>query len=256
MSDKNLVRALHAVHALDVQQAPKQHRLKTPQCPSLPHFAVALQQGWTPEEGAHVTGCAYCQTITAMEWRMACPGLLTLVLHLAGASYNVQAMQHHLEDDACRRCQRLLQSRWLHALAQMILTGQRTLAHVQALVDATVATFAPLQALVGAFAPTTRRPFQARAVHPDGSLTVTLREATDGNLVVHVETPDPGKSGQKVRVEVVGEGEPLVAEVILEAQGAYGCAGLHIFGVFAELAPRLGADCAVLATLIEADASQ
>ena len=41
-----------------------------------------------------------------------------------------------------------------------------------------------------------------------------------------------------------------------EAQGAYGCAGLHIFGVFAELAPRLGADCAVLAMLIEDEAAQ
>jgi hypothetical protein len=93
-------------------------------------------------------------------------------------------------------------------------------------------------------------------VHPDGSLTVTLREATDGNLVVQVETANLGKADRKVHVEVVGEGEPLVADVVLEAQGEYGCAGLHTFGIFAELASRLGADCAVLATLIEDDAAQ
>jgi hypothetical protein len=33
----------------------------------------------------------------------------------------------------------------------------------------------------------------------------------------------------------------------LEAQGERGCAGRHVFGRFAELAQRLGADCAVLA---------
>ncbi len=249
MSDKNLVRVLRAVHKLEVQKAPKQHRFKTPQCPSLPRFAVALREGWTPEEREHVSECRYCQKIIAMEWRIQCPSLLSLILHLAGACPDKQAMQYHL--DECQRCLRLTQSPWLQGLAALVQAGQRMQAQVEAMLNAVVTAFASLPAPVGAFAPTTRPPFQLRAMSEDGSLIVTLRETDEGELVVHVKTLDPQQAGRIVHVEVIGKGEALTAEVVLQPQGEHGCAGRHTFGKFSELASRLGADCAVLAALTE-----
>jgi len=65
MSTENLIRALRAVYEFDLQQAPKQHPLRTPQCPPLTRFPAALREGWTPEEQQHVAGCAYCRKIIA-----------------------------------------------------------------------------------------------------------------------------------------------------------------------------------------------
>jgi hypothetical protein len=118
------------------------------------------------------------------------------------------------------------------------------------------AGFASLPTQVGEFGPATRPPFQLRAVLPDGSLTVTVRETDEGELMAHVRTPDPAKTGRTVRVEIVGAGESLTADVLLEGQDANGCFGRHTFGRFAELAPRLGADCVVLAALVEASPDQ
>jgi DEAD/DEAH box helicase domain-containing protein len=67
MNDKNLMRALRIVDEAEVQQASKRHPLQTPACPSLPRFAVAVWEGWTLEEQAHVSGCPYCQKMVAME---------------------------------------------------------------------------------------------------------------------------------------------------------------------------------------------
>jgi hypothetical protein len=69
MTNENLMRLLRAVHELDVQAAPKQHRLRTPHCPPMPRLVIGFREdgkGWTPEERAHVRGCAYCQKIKAM----------------------------------------------------------------------------------------------------------------------------------------------------------------------------------------------
>ena len=45
---------------------PRQHQFRTPDCPPLPRFAAARQAGWSPQEQAHVNGCAYCQQVVAM----------------------------------------------------------------------------------------------------------------------------------------------------------------------------------------------
>jgi hypothetical protein len=46
----------------------EQHRLRTPECPSLLRLAEALQRSdWTLEEQKHTRDCAYCQMVMAME---------------------------------------------------------------------------------------------------------------------------------------------------------------------------------------------
>jgi hypothetical protein len=65
--DEKLVNVLRAVQRLDEEKAPKQHRLQTPQCPSLPRLAAGVQGGWTPEERAHVAACPYCQMLLSAD---------------------------------------------------------------------------------------------------------------------------------------------------------------------------------------------
>jgi hypothetical protein len=58
MSDKNLIQVLRTVIAHDIASAPRQHRLRTPQCPRLTRFVPAAH--WTQEEMTHQVGCPYC----------------------------------------------------------------------------------------------------------------------------------------------------------------------------------------------------
>jgi hypothetical protein len=64
--DEQVVPLARAVYALEVEQAPRQHSQRTPQCPSLPRFGVALVSGWTAAEEAHVRGCPYCRKVAQM----------------------------------------------------------------------------------------------------------------------------------------------------------------------------------------------
>jgi hypothetical protein len=70
-TDNKLLPVLRAVHQLQVQQAPEQHRLRTADCPSLSRFAVALQEGWTPEEREHMDECPYCKQLVSIEDSLA-----------------------------------------------------------------------------------------------------------------------------------------------------------------------------------------
>jgi hypothetical protein len=252
MTEREVMRLMRAVHELDLKEREERYARERAECLPLPRFrAVLLRGDWTAAEQEHIRGCAYCQkTREKVRQSLWHPTLWQMLLHNQGmlSGDEAPAVRHHLEDDACSRCQRLSQSPWLQALGAMVQAGQRTQEQAQAMMmKATVTAFAPLPAPVGAFDPETRPPFQLRTESEDDVLTVTVRETDEGDLVVHVQTPDPEQAGRTVHVEVLGEGEPLTADVVLEAQGERGCAGRHVFGRFAELAQRLGADCAVLA---------
>jgi hypothetical protein len=110
MNDKSLMRALRAVDALEVEKAPKEHPLRTPRCPPLTRFSAGVREGWTPEEREHVTGCPYCQHVTALEWRAECPSSFDWAPYLEGRSPDQGAMNYHLEHDRCPRCQDLVVS--------------------------------------------------------------------------------------------------------------------------------------------------
>jgi hypothetical protein len=66
-SDEKAIHVLRAVHRLQLQKAPEKPRLRTPQCPSLPRFTEALQEGWTAEERRHVETCPYCRQLVTRE---------------------------------------------------------------------------------------------------------------------------------------------------------------------------------------------
>jgi hypothetical protein len=108
MNDQTLMRALRAADALEVEKAPKQHPLRTPHCPPLTRFPSAIREGWAPEEREHVTGCPYCQRVTALEWRAECPILFDWTLYVELRSPDQEAMRYHLEHDRCPRCRELV----------------------------------------------------------------------------------------------------------------------------------------------------
>jgi hypothetical protein len=207
---------------------------------------------WTADERQHVASCRRCASLLAScERNLTHPALSVLVGWLLGelVGGDVRVMKYHLEEGECQRCRRLLDSPWLRAWAALVRSGQRTLAEVRGLVDAAVTAFAPLPAREGAFDPAPRPPFQLRATRPDGSLTVTLRETDEGRCVVHAQTSDAADAGKRVRVEVLGAGEPLEADVSLQPWDGRGCDGQEDLGHFSGVAERLGADCLILAAL-------
>jgi hypothetical protein len=69
MSDKNLMRALRAVEEREIERAPKQHRLRTPECPSLPRLAAGFRNGFTAQEQRHVERCEYCRMMRELDQR-------------------------------------------------------------------------------------------------------------------------------------------------------------------------------------------
>lgn len=218
-------------------------------CPSLVrHRQAALRHDWSPSELVHVERCRRCarthDNITAGLWH---PALTTLAKRLADALSpdDQDAVDGHVEDDGCQRCRRLLRSRWLLDLAGRI--GPKVPA-----VPPVALACVDLPRAVGQFATGTRPPFHLRAVAADGDLVVTLRETDQGQLVVHVEAPHSNDPGQTVRVELLGDGDPVVADVELEIMdGEPGCIGRHAFGPFVELVPQLRPAVAILAVLAE-----
>jgi hypothetical protein len=69
MSEKHVLLLLRAVIAREIETAPRQHRLWTPECPPLPRFA-ADELVWSQEEQAHITGCAYCRKVLGFRDRL------------------------------------------------------------------------------------------------------------------------------------------------------------------------------------------
>jgi RNA polymerase sigma-70 factor (ECF subfamily) len=64
MSEKNLWAGLRAVVARDIADAPRQHRLRTPECPPLTRFTPGAT--WTTAEQTHLANCPYCQKVLAL----------------------------------------------------------------------------------------------------------------------------------------------------------------------------------------------
>jgi len=222
-------------------------------CPSLTrHRRAALRQDWTVEELAHVEACDGCRrtsdTVASAVWH---PPLGMLVGQLAEvlSVEDERAVDRHLDDDGCRSCRRVLTSPWLRELAAVV---RARAVRRQDVPGRVAVSSGELPRAVGEFATGTRPPFQLRAVASRGDLVVTLRETDQGQLVVHVEAPHCDEQGQRVRVELLSDGEPVVADVELRAvDGEPGCIGRHAFGPFVELVPRLRPAVALLAVLAE-----
>lgn len=251
------------VHAWEVERPRMQHRDRTPDCLSLPALDRALTSGFTTGERVHVTACSFCQKVIAMVWRLECPSLTLVLLHLAPSSPVSGAMAEHLERDGCRRCQRLTGSRVVKVIVDRLGQCAASLEGVD--VPGAAADFGFLPAAVGAFAsppwvPAVEDaegipvgeadeqgspwPFRLRAKVETG-MTAILRQTDRDTLVVHVQSANPVDAGRSVHVEVAGEYQSLEASVLLERRGRR-CEGRYTFGRLADLRPQLGGSCALV----------
>jgi hypothetical protein len=75
---KKLHDDLRAIYQADIQNAPRQHPLRTPDCPPLTRFVAGLSS----EEQAHAADCPYCRNVLARQQRMA---TAAVVLHFPDA---------------------------------------------------------------------------------------------------------------------------------------------------------------------------
>ena len=244
----------------DLRQAapPEEGAGQVAHCPPLTrHYRAALRRDWSAEELLHVEACSRCtRTVATVESAAWHPTSGSLARHLADrlGGENSHRLAHHVaeEGDGCVRCGRLTASLWLNDLAARLRDPAQPFPLHDVVSDRSAVAFAEMPRAVGSFATGTRPPFHLRAVASRGDLVVTLRETDQGQLVVHVESPHLDDGGQVVRVELLGEGPPVVADIELRAvEGELGCIGHHGFGPFAELVPRLRPAVTLLAVLAE-----
>lgn len=260
MSDKNLARLLRAAYELEVERAPKQHPLRRPDCPPLPRFVAALRKGWNPQEREHISNCAYCQKVTAMEWRAEPPSLFTIARHLADpvSFEDHDAMEQYLasSEQARQRIELLQRSRFVRKLVDMIRLALQGKVALSASVDkahqmaaSATAGFGQM-ALADGFNSAQKlvQRFQMRSVSEDGRLITNLYERSDGKLVVEVESADRESVGRKVQVELIGEQEQMTAELELEDKGELGPFTAQVIGDMSEWGQKLKS-CEVVAHL-------
>src|SRR5882757_11570608 len=65
--------------AHELREAPRSFDGPTSDCPPLVQFPKRVKSGWNEKDRSHVTHCDFCQRITALQWRIECPTLLTVV---------------------------------------------------------------------------------------------------------------------------------------------------------------------------------
>ena len=136
------------------------------------------------------------------------------------------------------RCDRLRRSGMVRSAAAALREGRRSTQNVEDWLERAAVVSTPLPAKVGTFAASDRGPFRVRVEAPGGLVTV-VRQTDRGLLVVEIESTDLSHEGQRVHIEILGEGEPLEVTLVLRIDGNR-CIARHTVGHYSDLAPRLG----------------
>lgn len=256
MRDQNWLRALRAVHELEVQRAPTRHPLQTDECPPLARVATSSQRDWTPEEERHIRGCRFCQKVRAMAvGQEAQPRpvdqFLGLLRQLVTGATLVPSIV--LEGEGLAFSERLARAPLIRQLSQALASGRQSEADILQLwrwtaMSSTVA----LPAAAGHAAAAKAPPFRVRAKAEEEALVATLRETEDGRVIVHVRTDDPKLEGAAISVNVVGDPgtEPWVGTITLRRADADELMGQCELGTLSEVAEQLGRSCFLLVSPI------
>jgi len=89
-----------------------QEEEKYGKCPPLIRYAeAACDNSWSWQERLHVSQCPYCQKTIAMVWDQpdCCPSEQILKHYAAGIQTFQRAIQSHLAETDCKRCNKVLQ---------------------------------------------------------------------------------------------------------------------------------------------------
>lgn len=231
---KTLAQAIREAFQEEIDSAPAEHPLKTDQCPSLTRFGHL--RTWSDEERCHLAdGCAYCEKMIAIQWRIERPECRLLFDYAKGERPDLKrVMADYLAKPSLDR-----------AMVRLFESFQR-------LSPGPLAYEPEMRfALTGAFASEKSEPFHAAFRSEDSDLCVSFDEVGRGALELRVDNPS-GK-WSKVRCYLVPvEGEPLKADVTLNDAGQFGRVGKYVFPQrYSEIAARLKNSCAAFATPIE-----
>jgi hypothetical protein len=246
VNDQELMKLLRAARRAEMQEFSQWLAAERKDCVSIVRARkIALNPAAaTPEERAQIARCPHCaRTIEQFGQGLTHPSLWSLVRWAAGLceSDEAKGMAWHVNDDACRRCNRLLRSAAVRGLAALLKRGTRAAEELESLADAAVGVLASMPAAAGAFATEPQQPHAASAQREDGGLRVSVRDTPAGELQATVSAPGQDMDGKKVWVELVGEKDSLSGEVTLRSQGPAGCGG-RVAWPLGEALARLGRD--------------
>jgi hypothetical protein len=231
---------------------PITHPLRTPACPPTPRFYKGVRDGWSIEERRHVNSCEFCQRATALEWRIECPGLWTVMRYAAeeGAFEDLQAMRRHLELDRCRRCTLILSSRFVKTLADMLRAGKGSVNKIRRLAEQAIVVYTRLPRLATDgvhFEPLERGERFGTSAESE-KMNVALWERASGDLEISLDATDVTRA----QVEVIGQSKTRLEIVELEKVGERRVQAIQL-GSLREQVRELGEDCLVLAAPVAED---
>lgn len=231
----DLLLAAAEAHA---RTAPRQHHLKTPDCPPITRFAGPDLPEGSAAEIAHMESCAYCQKLLTMRFRQECPGIADLIRFRVAATPYRAALEAHLDQEQCLRCRAVTGSAWINALAETWRTGASGL---QKLVELAKETAIGSSGMImqPEFASAVQGPsFRITAGDATGSMLATLINERS-QAVLYIEARGPGMDGRRAYVDLAGPRGRLTAIVALEQIGK-SATGIHRFGPTADLMTGVG----------------
>jgi hypothetical protein len=222
----------------ELRRAPARHHQQTDDCPSLLRFPTSVRNGWSPKDRRHVTCCDFCQKVTAMQWRMECPSLASLVRNSLREAPDAAAMAIHIKEDGCARCRSIFEA---------VSRGAAALAAARELALESLGALTPDSllglgrwAVKGECGPITLAKPQLYQRSADGSLDANLwLDWNELLLSVRSELAASCRESWGVRAAVVfEESDPLIAEFDLEDKGSLGHISQHSFGRYDEKLAR------------------
>jgi hypothetical protein len=227
-----------AAAAAHVRAAPRQHYLKTPACPPITRFSAPELPEWSGAELAHVESCPYCQKLLNMRFRQDCPGIADLIRFRAGSSPYKKALESHLEEEQCQRCQTVLDSAWMTALAQTWRAGAPVLQRLRDWARETAIGSAGLAMQPEFASPTDSPAFRITAGDAAGSMLATLIDERS-QAVLYIEARGEAMVNRRAYVDVFGPKGRVSAVVELEQIGK-SATGVYRFGPTAGLIAAAG----------------
>lgn len=241
-----------------VDNAPRQHSLRTADCPRLTRFPAALAKGWKRHEAAHIRACPYCQKMIVIQWRIEPPSLGLLARYAAGF---LPELQDAMETYLAERPSAIVIVSAISRLAEMAKPPSPHLGDWAPAVGfapnlgRTSLNQGPISLNLGPTSPTdTSRTLESGRFHytwssNDDALQCSLEETAEGALRLVVYEPKGKYVDQIMRFGLVfATGEPLAADVVMSELKPNGAVGQHTFGRFAELAPRMARGLTVVVT--------
>lgn len=223
--DKQVQELLRDIVVEELERDRERYRAETASCMT---FARTRELSFdlaeaTAAERDHLFACRHCSARLNGFQESLHPGMLELIQYELGMldAERKSEIHAHLRTEDCWQCQRLTRTHWVATAVNALRKGLRSVEQIrESLAHGLRAPdYIPAQSIHYASDEIKRAPFSARK-EMEG-LTVILEERPGDALLIHVEASDASLKSSTIHVEIVGEGEPVVAEIKLEQHGEF-----------------------------------